>query len=692
MKKTVKPTIRSSVNRQVFSFSSPAVLMGLAFLAGFLVRLIYILSFRESPFFGGLIVDAQWHDEWALAWAEGTWSMDGQSFFRAPLYPFWLSLIYRVFGHDLMAVRLVQALLGAGTAAALTGCAWRFGGRRTALWAAAISVLYGPLIYFDAELLIPNLLVALLAWSLFFLLAPSSLVSYLLAALFLGLASIARPTALVLLPPFLYFIWTRIRTEAFLKKRLLAWVILIVLIPGICITLLNAKEEGTFVFIASQGGVNLYAGNHPGASGRSVEIPELDMQGGWADFVDASHRVAEEEQGRKLNSRQVSDHWVKKALHWITTAPGDAFILTLKKAYYVLNAYEIPNNRDLYFKRPFPLSFLLWKVPWFAFPWGLFFPLAVVGVVLGLRLREVRSFIIMLIGWVVLYGVFLIPFFVSARFRLGLVPAMILLAAFALSQGKKILQVTPLAAGITALVLVNTSFFQVRYDNPAQELTKQGAALIQANRLDEGRQALRAAFEMDPESARNAYLLGRAYLMEGKTEEGLQLMRRSIDLATTHHGLLLYMGNYLLRMQYYAEAASALEKAANLRPDKAVWADLGTAYEYSGQGEKAFEAYRRSIMTAPDDPRGYLNMGSIYQKQNKPDLAITVWRDGAERIPDSFALHFNLALAYAGSGQLQLGFREVTAAVRIKPNDPEARRLYAWFEQRLKDAETEPGK
>ena len=46
---------------------------------------------------------------WAWDWAQGLWSMNGEPFFRAPLYPFALSLLYRVFGHDLTAVRILSS-------------------------------------------------------------------------------------------------------------------------------------------------------------------------------------------------------------------------------------------------------------------------------------------------------------------------------------------------------------------------------------------------------------------------------------------------------------------------------------------------------------------------------------------------------------------------------------------------------
>ena len=683
-KKNISSKGRSG-RAEELSVSGLRTTMLVAFVASLLVRIVYLLSLRQSPFFSGLIVDAQWHDQWAWDWARGAWSMGGHAFFRAPLYPFFLSLIYRVFGHDLMAVRIAQAVVGATTVAALAGCGWRIGGRRMALWAAAIGALYGPLIFFDGELLIPNLLVALLAWSLFFLVATPSLYADLLAALFLGLAVITRPNAVVLLPVFLCFGWSRIRNAERVRKGHLVWMTLAALIPAACITLVNARAERTFVFVASQGGVNFYAGNNPQATGRTIDIPEMkSVQTGWSNFVEVSQEVAEKAEGRRLNSREVSNYWLKKGFDWIASAPGDAAVLTLKKIYYVVNAYEVPNERDLYFRRPFPLNLLLWRIPFFAFPWGLIFPLAVAGALAGRRDEQRKQAIGVLINWTFVLGLFLVPFFITARFRMDIVPALILLAAYALSNREKTLKTAPVAVGLAVLVFVNTSFFQARLDNPAEEKAKAAMALIMENHLAESRQLLQQALEADPRSADYTFLMGYVYSLERDNDNALKYYRRSLELNPTNYKVLYHMGSSLLQMGRYGEAATALEKAADIRPtDGSIWLNLGSAYEGDGKAEKAIEAYRRCIQVAPEEPRGHVNLGLMYQKQGDMASAITAWRLGASQVPDSFSLHFNLAVAYAQTGQLQLGSQEIERAIRIDPGQSEALRLRGWIKQQM---------
>lgn len=667
--------------------------MGLVFIFALVVRLVYIASFRESPYFAIPIVDAQWHDAWAWGWANGTWSMGGEAFFRAPLYPFWLSLIYRVFGHDLLAARIVQAVLGSATAAALAGCGWRIRGKPAALWAGLIASLYGPLIFFDGELLISNLLLALVSWAFFFLLAPASERSRLLAFFLLGLAAIARPNALALLPVFLWFAWSRTSAHPRHRRRFLAAMVTTALLPAAFVTAFNAKAERTFVFIASQGGVNFYAGNNPAATGRTLAVDELkETRGSWGDFVEASRRVAERDHGRRLNSREVSAYWSGKAWGWIRSSPFDALALTVKKAWFLVASYELPNERDLYFERPFPLNVLMWNAGWFSFPWGIVFPLAAAGAVVGVRRWKNRRMIGFLAGALVFYGLSLIPFFICSRFRVGLVPPVILLAAYGLAAGRALLRGAPLVALMLSLLIANNNLFDTRARDTVQERARHGVILVAAGRVDEGREALKQAIEEGKKKPHPpaylgefAYHLGDAYAREGEKEEAAAYFRESLALGCTTVRLLVNMANTLSRFGCPADAAAALKAALTVVPeDGGVWADLGEALEKSGEADQAINAYRRSMDLSPDNALAYNKLGLLYQARAQVDSAVAVWRRGAARSRDSAALHYNLALAYAQREDYEAALKEITRALEIAPDDSTARSLRDTIEEELR--------
>src|SRR4051812_15199714 len=73
------------------------------FALALLIRLVHVWQLRASPFFDVLMGDARGYDEWARRIAGGEW-IGRDVFYQAPLYPYFLAVIYKVFGHDLLAV------------------------------------------------------------------------------------------------------------------------------------------------------------------------------------------------------------------------------------------------------------------------------------------------------------------------------------------------------------------------------------------------------------------------------------------------------------------------------------------------------------------------------------------------------------------------------------------------------------
>jgi len=675
-------------------------LVGVVFVAAVVVRLLYLWSFRTSPFFDQLMVDARWHDRWAWDWARGLWSLDGASFFRAPLYPLWLASLYRVFGHDPAAVRLVAAILGASACAATAGTAWRVAGSRAAWAAGLIAAFYGTLAYFDGELLIPNLLVSLLAWAAFAAIGVGGPRGRSVAAVLIGLAGIARPNALVLLLPLALLSWGApgnerkhgvARLDAAAARRSgrvlgASFLILLGLLPAIGVTLVNFRSEGTVVFVASQGGVNFAAGNHAGATGRTGEVPELGRLMSWETFRDRSREVAETAAGRSLTSREVSDFWFRRGLAWIRAHPSEAAVLTLKKLYYLANGFEGSNNRDPYLLRPVVLRPLLWKTPWFAFPWGLVFPLAVAGAFLGIRERSVRRSAVFLTLWVVLYGASLLPFFVCARFRMGMVPALLILAAVPIAAGRRFLRRAPLTVFAAALLVSNSSLFGVRTENPALERTRLGAVLLEAGEMQEGISNLERAVALDPTDPVAATILADAYREDGRFDDARRFYERVVSLRPGDAKARFDLGVAYLQLERYDDAANALETATRLdSEDGAAWIDLGAAYEGRGWKDKAIEAYRRGIEIAPRAEIGYHRLGALYLARDEIEKAVAVLAEGTRRLPTSFLLRFELAAAEIRAGRYAAALERVDAALALSPGNADALRMQAWLREKLRE-------
>ena len=120
----------------------------LIFVVAFAVRLVHIWQIKPSPFFDVLLGDARGYDEWARRLAGGDW-IGTEVFYQAPLYPYYLGVLYKLLGHDLLIVRICQAAIGSASCALLALAGERFFSKRVGLIAGLALALYAPAIFFD---------------------------------------------------------------------------------------------------------------------------------------------------------------------------------------------------------------------------------------------------------------------------------------------------------------------------------------------------------------------------------------------------------------------------------------------------------------------------------------------------------------------------------------------------------------
>jgi len=130
------------------------------------VRLVHVWQLRASPFFSVLMGDSRGYDEWAQRIARGDW-IGSEVFYQAPLYPYFLGVIYATAGRHLLLVRIIQAAIGSASCALLGLAAARLfsrpigraqrrpelvDGRRAGITAGIMLALYAPAVFFDGLL------------------------------------------------------------------------------------------------------------------------------------------------------------------------------------------------------------------------------------------------------------------------------------------------------------------------------------------------------------------------------------------------------------------------------------------------------------------------------------------------------------------------------------------------------------
>jgi len=524
----------------------------------FLVRLLLILSLRGQPYFETPVVDSAAYDEWG--WKIATESFWGDRvFYQDPLYPYGLGVFYKIFGRDYLAVRIIQALIGTAGLWMLFEAIRRFLDYPTAMAALVIGSLYKVFIFYDTALLkeflgVVAIEAALLAWSL---VPPWKWAAFGAA---LGVGTLVRANLFLL--ALLAAVYLAVNKERRSAGLVLAGA-LICILP---VTIRNAVVAHDFVLTTSQLGPNLYTGNNPENTTGRYRPPSF-LREGAPEFEEAGFRAeAERILARPLKASEVDRFWRGRAVDYIFSNLGTFTGVTVRRFLMLTNGFEIPDNYNIPFMARF--SWVL-AAPLFTF--GLFVaPLAAAGICLSWPERRRFALLYLLLA---AYLASILFFFVFGRYRLPLIPILILFAAFAVVTVAR-----RRAMPRTAAIIFFATLTAVNLPLP----------------------------------------------------ESIGGYR---DFRTAHYNLGIYYATH----QRPAEAAAEFESAARLNPEflrdpRLVWA-LGQAYEKSGQAPRALEKYREALRLDPTSAEAPYRTGLLYFDEGMYDRSAEYLAEALRRDP-----------------------------------------------------------
>jgi hypothetical protein len=244
--------------------------------------LAYAFGFHITP-----MVDARWYDTigWNLAQGKGfrlsadtTLADDPAIAIVGPGYAYFLAGIYRLFGHSLETVWIIQSLLHTLNAFLVFLLARKVlpesqGRPGFALLAAAVYGLNPDLIQIAAMLFTETLYITLLLLASLgmavFVTSPTAKAALGTAAL-LGCAILTRPIALIPLAVFLGILVIK-RRGVLIPAALL--VVALFIAPW---TARNCSVYGRCVLLTAAGGYDLWVGNNPDSGGEQLVTREIN--------------------------------------------------------------------------------------------------------------------------------------------------------------------------------------------------------------------------------------------------------------------------------------------------------------------------------------------------------------------------------------------------------------------------------
>ena len=576
----------------------------LVFLVALLARGFYLWDAADNPTFRVPILDAMTYDLTARSLAHGE-PLTASVFWQPPFYPAFLAALYKIGGSSIVFARIVQAILGAVTCMLTCALGRRLFGPRIGLAAGLLAAVYGPLFFFDGELLAAG-------WAAFFSVA--------LILLFLQTSATRRPaTAFMLGAAAAFSILTRPEFILFLtagftwligsarphrppgwRPLLLPAIALLLgfLVPALPAALMNHRVTGHFGLLPSSGGVNLYLGNIPNVD----ETVNARPGAAWSDIMDLPQRrgvyAPEMAARQQVYLREVTGYLGSQPLEFVRGLG--------RKAVQLVSSREIPRNEDIYLYRRWSilLRALVWKAGPFGFPLGVVLPFAMVALIF--RARRFPTIVWLYLGG---FALSIVTVFVTDRYRAPMIPVLLIAAAVGAGtvvhwlRGRDWKRLSAAAGCLAATALLAT------LPGP-----------FVAERMN-----------YEPEMHDG---IGRTLGRYGRFPEAVASLRRAIEIDGT-----------------YADAH----------------ANLAYMLERTGKLDEAKQEYEIALGLNPAMAHASEGLGRLQAAQNEPEKAIATWREGLAIRPFHTSMRTSLAETLLGLGRTEEGMRECREVLEYDP-------------------------
>jgi Flp pilus assembly protein TadD/4-amino-4-deoxy-L-arabinose transferase-like glycosyltransferase len=644
-------------------------------LLGLLMRVSYLGTLVHEPDFAFPRGDMQFHDYWARGLVTGNWTPPTDipapqipkiPFLRPPAYPYFLALIYWAFGTNYLVPRIVQMGLGLISAALAFLLGRSLFGRITGLLFAAFMSTYWAFIYFEGELHYPALLIVLILALINVLRLWTEKFTYTRAAcagVLLGICVLTSPNMILLLPVIAAWGWwvARRRKE---QKHYLSMGLVFVVATVLSIapaTIRNCMAADNCVLISCNGALPLYCANNENSDLVSPIFPGSEKligvsAWGWMTYPLLVQGV-QREQGRPMKYSEVSSYFTGKALKYIREHPRRVLGLVVTKALLFWGPLEVTDNKVIYYDRE--NSAVLRYSPGFS----VFLTLCIVGggIVFFdlraarksidiLRARAVRQteICVLIFLFVATYFISFLPLMASARYRVPIIPFILLFGAYAISRVGQFIR--------------DGNWRIIAFCVCA------GAALYL--------EASKPLSAYQPSLAEWHFGRGLAYQQNGKLDEAVTEYQEALRLKPDFYIALANLASALSKQGKYDEALVPAQTMVQLNPNSAV-ANLllGCQLIEAGHADDGINHLIKAVNLEPNNFYAHLSLATALAKEHKFDQAMVHLKQARQLQPDNPAVHKLLAKTLAAQDKREEAKEALRESLRLKPDDNEAKQL-----------------
>ena len=217
-----------------------------------------------------------------------------------------------------------------------------------------------------------------------------------------------------------------------------------------------------------------------------------------------------------------------------------------------------------------------------------------------------------------------------------------------------------------------------------------GLALRRLDRLTEAEAELRRATDIDPGHADALFNLGAVLDQREADVEAVAYLRKAATLQPDSADFRYRLAKVLMRIGESDEGRAELARFQELRERDQLQSRVSVLMREAEKSVRASDPgvardlYQQVIRQDPGNAEAHANLGVVYERLGRGDLAEAMFRKALELQPDHAEAHLNLGLKQAEAGLFMDALASIGEAVRLAPDHAAARKSLAMVLTRLK--------
>jgi tetratricopeptide (TPR) repeat protein len=208
-----------------------------------------------------------------------------------------------------------------------------------------------------------------------------------------------------------------------------------------------------------------------------------------------------------------------------------------------------------------------------------------------------------------------------------------------------------------------------------------GSAYMRMGKNEQALASYEEVLKKQPKNVQALKFTGDLYRRVGESERAIAAYEKVRHLSHDDPRPFFLLGAAYAEAGNDTKAEAVLQEAQEFRSHLGeAWTDLGAIALRRGDLSKATWYLERAVLRAPNRPKAHFNYALLLNATKQRDRALAELKTTADLDPDDAECHYLAGVIYLRLGRLDEAKEEFAAAVKRKPDHPDARHNLALLE------------